>query len=117
VIGSRRVWIGVLHIALKASKKGVAQLVHAPFMITLPTAYIAARYLFMDSLGFGITLSAFLTAILIYGADIYADDGDDSDDGKQSWGLWDYLGRAIYAVFNMGILVAVLMGDIKVPIS
>ena len=101
-------------MALKASKKGVAQLVHAPFMITLPTAYIAAKYLFMDSLGFGIALSAFLTAVLIYVADLYA---DDADDDQQSWGLWDYLGRAIYAVFNMGILVAVLMGDIKVPIS
>ncbi len=29
----------------------------------------------------------------------------------------DYLGRAIYAVFNMGILVAVLRGDLNVPIT
>ncbi len=66
-------------MALKGSKKGVAQLVHAPLMITLPTAYIVARYLFMDSLGLGLVLSAFLTAALIYAADLYADDADDDD--------------------------------------
>jgi hypothetical protein len=46
----------------KGSKKSVAQLLHAPFMITLPTAYITVRYLFMGSLGRGIVFSALLTA-------------------------------------------------------
>jgi hypothetical protein len=57
----------------------------------------------MDSLGLDIVLSALLTSALIYVANLYV---DDVDDDERSWGLWNYAGRATYAIFNMGIMVA-----------
>jgi hypothetical protein len=90
------------------SKKGAAQLVHAPLMITLPTAYLVARYIFSQTFGLAPFFSALLTALLIYGVDWYAD--------EEKWGVKAYGGRLFYAIFNTAILMGVLSGEIEVDI-
>jgi hypothetical protein len=89
-------------------QKTAGQFVHAPMMITLPTAYLAAKYVFMGALGFDVAVASFLTAAVIYGTDRYADD--------EPWDRWDYGFRLLYVIFNTAILMAAFAGEIDVKI-
>jgi hypothetical protein len=73
-------------------------------MITLPSAYLVAR-LFTDYVNLPDILAALIASLLIYAGDWFS--------AEPAWnGPKDYLGRLIYVVFNVAILMALLTGTV-----
>ena len=86
---------------MASPKQALKQLVGAPVMITLPSAYLVAR-LFADYLYFPFIFAALLASLLVYAADWFV--------SEDPWETRDYLGRLIYVVFNTAILTGLLTG-------
>ena len=92
----------------RPGQKLAGQLVHAPMMITLPSAYLTAKYVLVQTLGASVTFAALLTALMIYGFDRYSD--------EENWDLWDYGFRLLYAIVSTAVLMAVFAGDVNVKV-
>jgi hypothetical protein len=93
-----------------AAATGVSQLVRAPVMITLPTAYILTLFLY-NGLSFGQIFAPLVAAIVIFVADLLVD----ILKGETPSNPLDYVVRVVYMIVNTAILWGLLTGTISLP--
>jgi hypothetical protein len=93
-----------------AAATGVSQLVRAPVLITLPTAYVLTLFIY-NGLGLGEIFAPLLAALIVFLADLLVDvlKGETPDSP------WDYLVRLVYVIVNTAILWGLLTGTISLP--
>ena len=93
-----------------AAAFGVSQLVRAPVMITLPTAYVVTLF-FAKGLGFGLILASLVGALVVFVSDLLVDALKEELPSKPL----DYVIRFVYLLVNTAILWGLLTGTISLP--